>query len=217
MKLTLLGTAAICAWASFCRAQIIYNGDFESGTLIGWTTFKTPNGLLGPPGSGLPAVTQFDVVGSGAPSHAAQFQVGRVDYGPTQEGGGIYQTFNVSAGQYVISAHFAAYDSGATFGNVEAGVETVSLDSVTVGTLDFGQIYPLQTERGIVQGTLVLSGGTHQITIEFTRPFPNTPWRSWSDSVRIRGQCGGGAGAGAFDNGGGYARAGDLAFPGIHT
>jgi hypothetical protein len=173
MKSTLLATAAICTWASFCGAQIIYNGNFETGTLSGWTTFTTPNGSLRPPG--LPAVTQFDVRGSGAPSDAAQFQVGQVNHGLTQEGGGIYQTFNVSAGQYVISADFAAYDSDGTFGNVEAGVETVFVDSITVGTLDFGQIYPMQTERGIVQGTLVLSGGTHQITIEFTRPYLNIP------------------------------------------
>jgi hypothetical protein len=171
MKSTLLATTAICAWASFCRAQIIHNGDFETGTLSGWTTFTTPNGSLRPPG--LPAVTQFDVLGSGALSDAAQFQVGQVNYGLTEEGGGIYQTFNVSAGRYVISADFAAYDSNATFGNDEAGVETVFVDSVKVGTLDFGLINQGQTERGIVQGTLDLSGGTHQITIEFTRPYPN--------------------------------------------
>jgi hypothetical protein len=174
MKSTLLATAVICAWASFCRAQIIYNGDFETGTLIGWTTFTTPNGALAP-GLSLPVVTQFDVLGSGAPSDAAQFQVGEVNLDLTEQGGGIYQTFNVGAGQYVISADFAAYDSDGAFGFLEAGVETVSVDSVTVGTLDFGQIYARQTERGIVQGTLNLSGGTHQITIEFTRPNLNIP------------------------------------------
>ena len=174
MKSTLVATAAICVWASFCRAQIIYNGDFETGTLNGWTTFTTPNGSLGPPGLGLPAITQFDVLGSGTPPDAAQFQVGAVNFDRTEQGGGIYQTFNVSAGQYAISADFAGYDSDPAVGNDEAGVETVSVDSVTVGTLDFGIINAGQTERGIVQGTLDLSGGTHQITIEFTRPFLNS-------------------------------------------
>jgi hypothetical protein len=172
-KSTLLAAAGICAWAPFCRAQIIYNGDFETGTFSGWTIFTTPYGSLGPMYSGLPAVTQFDVLGNGVPSDAAQFQAGEVNYGSGEQGGGIYQTFNVSAGQYVVSADFAAYDSNPTFGNDEAGVETVSVDSVTVGTLDFGWIGQGQTERGIVQGTLDLSGGTHQITIEFTRPYPN--------------------------------------------
>jgi hypothetical protein len=175
MKSTLLATAAICAWASFCRAQIIYNGDFETGTLSGWTTFTTPNGSLEPSRLSLPAVTLFDVLDNGAPSDAPQFQVGEVNLDLTEQGGGIYQTFNVSAGQYIISADFAAYDSDAAFGNTEAGVETVFVDSVTVGTLDFGQIYARQTERGIVRGTLGLSGGTHQITIEFTRPNLNIP------------------------------------------
>jgi len=174
MKSTLLATTAICAWASFCRAQIIYNGDFETGTLSGWTTFTTPDGALVPPGTGLPVVTPFDVL-SGVPSDAAQFQVGQLNQGLTEEGGGIYQTFNVSAGQYLISADFAAYDSDGAFGNVEAGIETVSVDNATVGTLDFGQINAQQIERGIVQGTLDLSGGTHQITIEFTRPYLNVP------------------------------------------
>src|SRR5579872_1663773 len=111
MKSFVLAITVICATATICRAQIIYNGDFETGDLSGWTTFSTPNGSLGP--SGLPAVTQFDVPGMGTLSDAAQFQVGEVAYnqatGHTAQGGGIYQTFNVSAGQYIISADFAAY------------------------------------------------------------------------------------------------------------
>ncbi len=184
MKTFALVTAVICASASLCGAQIIYNGDFETGNLNGWTTFTTPNGALKPPGSSLPPVAQFDVLGTDVPSNAAQFQVGEVNFNATEQGGGILQTFSVSAGQYVISADFAAYNLNF---NDEAGLETVSVDSVTVGTLDFGLINPSQTKRGVIQGTLNLSGGTHQITIELTRPYINdneTPFE-YVDNVAV--------------------------------
>lgn len=178
MKSFALAITVICASASFCRAQIIYNGDFETGSFSGWATFITPNGSLGPPGSGLPAVSQFDVAGTGTLSDAAQFQVGEAAYNPatghTVQGGGIYQTFNVSAGQYLISADFAAYNSNSQYENGDGGLETVSVDSVTVGTVQFGAINSGQTERGGVQSMLNLTGGTHQITIEFTRPWLNS-------------------------------------------
>lgn len=174
MKPFAIATAVICAAVSICRAQIIDNGDFETGDLTGWTTFMTPNGSLGP--SGLPAVTQFDVPGTGTLSDAAQFQVGEVAYnqatGHTAQGGGISQTFNVSAGQYIISADFAAYSID-YYENGDGGLETVSVDSTTVGSVQFGAINTGQTLRGDVQGILNLTGGTHQITIEFTRPWLN--------------------------------------------
>lgn len=176
MKSLVLAAAVVCASASFCSAQIIYNGDFETGTLSGWTTFITPDGDLGP---GLPVATQFDVTGNGTPSYAAEFQAGLLNLAPpgTAGGGGIYQSFTVGAGQYVIGADFAAenIDSVANF---TAGVATVSIDSTTIETLDFrqligGDIEPGQIERSSFQTTMNLSAGTHQISIEFTRGFLN--------------------------------------------
>jgi hypothetical protein len=179
MKFFALAITVICVSASICRAQILFNGNFETGGLDGWTTFITPNGSLGPSGSGLPAVTQFDVLGTGTPSDAAEFQVGELAYNPatghTEQGGGIYQIFNASAGQYLISADFAVFNSNTQYANSVGGTETVLVDSTTVGTLDFGQINRLETLRGVVQGTLNLGAGMHQITIEITRPFLNSP------------------------------------------
>jgi hypothetical protein len=67
-----LTTCVICASiaagfavAPTANAAIVTNGNFATGDFTGWTLFTTSNGSLGPSGSGLPAVTSFNVTGSG--------------------------------------------------------------------------------------------------------------------------------------------------------
>ena len=65
---------SICAGfalAPAANAAIVTNGDFATGDFTGWTLFTTPNGGLGGSASGLPAVTSFNVTGSGAQNAAS--------------------------------------------------------------------------------------------------------------------------------------------------
>src|SRR5512146_1121789 len=95
---------------SATATNLIVNGDFESGGLSGWTIFTTPNGDLGSY-AGLPQVSLFDVAGNGSSSTAAMFQVGEAVWiAPvhTDQGGGIFQSFNSPAGLYSFHASIAA-------------------------------------------------------------------------------------------------------------
>lgn len=161
------------------RAQstpLLQNGDFETGNLSGWTVFVTSNGDLGS-GWGLPDVVSFDVAGTGTPSDAAEFQVGEASYnsatGHTSQGGGIYQSFNCSTGLYIISAEVAAFQTS-SYVNSEAGLFTLMMDGTTIANVDFGQISPGQTLRSTLDVPEFLSQGSHQITLEITRPWLNS-------------------------------------------
>ena len=122
------------------NAAIVTNGDFGTGDFTGWTLFTTANGSLGVSGSGLPAVTLFNVAGSG-PQNAATFQVGEVVFSGIQEGGGITQTVTLPGGSIGFAANIAALGGGAD--NVEGGVFSVLLDGVTEDTVDIGLSLPM--------------------------------------------------------------------------
>ena len=160
--------------ANVLHAQnLVQNGGFDTGDLTGWTTFVTSNGNLGS-AIGLPDVTMFDVAGTGSASHAAQFMVGEAVYngatGHTSQGGGIFQTFNSSGGQFFFNANIAAYDYY-TAPNADAGLFTLSVDGVTLASDELGGIQPGQVLRGELDGMVSLGAGSHQITIEITRPW----------------------------------------------
>jgi hypothetical protein len=152
-------------------ANLVQNGDFATGNLSDWTVFLTSNGSLG---AGLPKVVPFDVTGTGTASDAAKFQAGvaklvlPIDL--TSQGGGIYQTFNCSAGSYLVSADVAADDVSATANN-SAGLFTLLLDGSPVASIDLGHISSDQILRGDLEATVPLSQGSHQLEVEITRPF----------------------------------------------
>ncbi|MGH7940438.1 MAG: hypothetical protein ACREE6_10840 [Limisphaerales bacterium] len=157
--------------------NLLLNGDFDSGNLTDWTTFLTPNGSLG---SGLPDVVSFDVAGTGTASDAAQFQAGEIIYnqatGHTSQGGGIEQTFDCSAGRYVISADVAALYFGGFgngLGNADAGLFTFLVDGNSVTNIELGGINSDQTIRGTLDATVALGGGDHSFALEITRPWLN--------------------------------------------
>lgn len=56
-----LGSLVLLATSSRAAPITFVNGNFESGTLAGWTQFTTPHGTIGPP-----TVVPFDVTGTGA-------------------------------------------------------------------------------------------------------------------------------------------------------
>jgi hypothetical protein len=166
-----------CVGAGFAltpaaRAAIVTNGDFATGDFTGWTLFTTSNGSLGPAGSGLPAVTSFNVTGSGA-QNAATFNVGEVLFDSTQQGGGITQTVTLPGGLISFSANIAA--QGGSGPNAEGGVFNVLLDGITEDTLDIGPINP---NPAIIRDTLSFTtaetAGAHTLEILITRPFLNS-------------------------------------------
>lgn len=166
--------ASICAGVALApaaNAAIVTNGDFATGDFTGWTLFTTANGSLGPAGSGLPAVTSFNVTGSGA-QNAATFQVGEVTFDDTQQGGGITQAVTLPGGLVSFSANIAAL--GLSGSNAEGGVFNVLLDGITEDTIDIGPITSGQIIRNALSFTTAETAGAHSLEILITRPFLNS-------------------------------------------
>ena len=164
------GIAAGSALVPTANAAIVTNGDFATGDFTGWTLFTTPNGSLGPSGSGLPAVTSFNVTGSGA-QNAATFNVGEVVSNATQQGGGLTQTVTLPGGPISFSANIAV-TAPLSF-NFEGGVFNVLLDGITEDTVDIGPIGLGAVIRDTLSFTTTESTGAHALEILVTRPFIN--------------------------------------------
>ena len=161
------GIASGFALVPVANAVIVTNGDFATGNFAGWTLFTTPNGTLGLSGSGLPAVTSFNVTGSGA-QNAATFNVGEVNFDGTQQGGGITQSVTLPGGSISFSANIAV---ASPLGNFEGGVFSVLLDGVTEDTLDIGPTFSNPVIRNTLSFTATESAGAHTLEILITRPF----------------------------------------------
>jgi hypothetical protein len=151
------------------NAAIVTNGDFATGNFNGWTLFTTANGSLGPSGSGLPAVTSFNVTGSGS-QNAATFDVGEVVQMFMQGGGGITQTVTLPGDSISFSANIAALG---VLANVEGGVFSVLLDGLTEDTVDIGVIGTGAVIRNTLSFATTESAGPHTLEILITRPFVN--------------------------------------------
>jgi PEP-CTERM motif len=161
-----------------CRpalADTITNGNFETGSLAGWTVFTTSNGS---DGAGLPSVTPFTTATSGT-SDAAHFNVGEVNFDFTQQGGGLSQTIIAPvSGAYTLTEEFASQDNVGK--NVDAGTFSILIDGVTVASDDLGSFAMAgQLLRGSFNETFNLTAGSHVFETEISRQFlstgPNTP------------------------------------------
>jgi len=171
-----LAVVVSTVWLTAAHANVITNGDFQTGDFTGWTFFTTANGSLGLSGSGSPSVSSFDVTGSGA-SLAAQFQVGQVVFSLGAEaGGGISQNVTTTAGIASFSANIAAFCGQVCAnlgGNDEGGIFSFLLDGVTKDSVSIGAITGLQTIRSTLAFTGPVSAGTHEVSILMTRAFLN--------------------------------------------
>jgi hypothetical protein len=163
------GIIAGFALVPIANAAIVTNGDFSTGDFSGWTLFTTANGSLGPSGSGLPAVTSFNVSGAGA-QNAATFNVGEVSSDMTQQGGGISQTVTLPGGVISFSADVASSALG-RIANLEGGIFDVLIDGVTEDTFGVGQIRFNSVIRDTLSFTTTESTGAHTLEILVTRPF----------------------------------------------
>lgn len=145
------------------QANLVVNGDFETGDLSGWTTYTTANGGLG---IGFPSVIAFDVTGGGA-SNAAKVKVGQIAFTPgVSEGGGIYQLFTFGGGDISINMDIAVQADSA---NGTAGLFELFVDDVLLDSFDFGSIQDDTTERASLGYSGVLASGDHYLRIQMTR------------------------------------------------
>jgi hypothetical protein len=170
------------AFVSTANPAIVTNGDFATGDFTGWTLFTTSNGTLGPSGSGFPAVTSFDVTGSGA-QNAATFQAGEVVFDMTEQGGGIRQTVTLPGGLITFSANVASASSGPFFD----GAFRVLLDGITEDTVQVGVVLPNTVFRDTLNFTTMESAGAHTLEILVTRQVPPTFPEQFITNIAISG------------------------------
>ncbi len=172
MKTILLATlvALLSTVMTANAANVIVNGDFQTGSLTPFSTFTTTNGTLG--GTGFPAVTSFNTTGSGA-SLAAQFDVGAVTSTGLPAGGGLTQTFSLaSGGTFTYFANIAAQDDQDGQVNEDAGTYSIIIDGVTVGSQSLGGFSSAnQILTGILTGSVSLTAGSHTFEFLITRDF----------------------------------------------
>jgi hypothetical protein len=165
------------ASTSLAATSALTNGDFEAGSLTGWTSFVTQNGGIDPSG-----VEPFNTTGTDL-SSAAYFMVGeiagQVGGGP-EEGGGIYQSVTLSGGTYVVSADVAVPGGG----NADCGTFSVLIDGTVVDTYEFGQCLAVQTYRATLSATVPLDAGTHEVRILITRNY-GPSMRQYVDNVSL--------------------------------
>jgi len=145
--------------------NVVTNGDFETGSLNGWTTFLTAGGLIHE------GICLFDTNGVSGQTQSACFNVGRaiITQGPS-EGGGILQSVITPAGTVQIAADIATH---AQIGpNVDCGTFKLFFDNVEVDSFAFGGCDPLPVQRSQLSAQInSVSAGSHEVKIQMTRTF----------------------------------------------
>ena len=151
---------------SAANANLLVNGDFETGNLSPWTVFDTPNGNAGE-ALGFPTVQTFDVTGSGS-SFAVAIAPGLNTCCVGTGGGGVEQTFFLSqAGIVSATVDFAS----AITQNADAGTFSLLIDNVAVDSEALGGNFTNNILRGSLSGSIAVGAGSHTVELEVTRGY----------------------------------------------
>lgn len=157
------------------NAAMLSNGGFETGDLSGWTIQTTANGSHGvnPGNIPLPNVTEFDVMGSGFPSLAAQFRVGQVNFQEAQFGGGsLTQSVYLEAGQFELTVDAASQSERR---NASGGLLELMFDGEAIARHDFSAISPDLVKYASLSARFdVFTEGWYDVGFQLTRPYLTT-------------------------------------------
>lgn len=171
-SVTVLGMAALLCLAVTAQADVITNGDFETGDFTGWTIVLTENG-----NTTTQDVFSYDIDGGGShpESLAARFAVGKMDYYQEPDGGVVMsqEVYLVGGVEYAFDADIAAYRHSAQ-GNADGGTFQMTLDGAVLDSWSAGGIggdYPWD-KYDHLSGTFTPgSSDTYEIGMQITRHY----------------------------------------------
>jgi hypothetical protein len=169
-RIFILALALSASFGTAARANLITNGNLQTGNLTGWTSFATANGTIG-----AATVTPFDTNGDSIVTQSARFQVGEVFFSTLPEGGGIFQNITTSLlnAQVNISLDIASFNpQTASSSNSSGGIFSLLFDGAVLDTFDFADIGAQVTERSSLLGSASgVAPGLHEVRLLMTRPF----------------------------------------------
>jgi len=161
--------AALVCLAVTAQADVITNGDFETGDLSGWTVRPTANGQ-----SPTQDVIMYDIDGPGplGDSLAARFRVGEIQHIPQWEGIELVQDVSLAGGTpYAFDADVSAWNNQSG-GNFDGGRFELILDGGVLDMWNAGFINPGERLYGHVSATYTPgASGTYEIGLRITRPW----------------------------------------------
>ena len=171
-SITVLGMAALMCLAVTAQADVITNGDFETGDFTGWTVRNTDNGQ-----STTTDVFMYDIDGGGPlpESLAARFAVGQVTFQSGYWCGiEMVQDVNLVAGvEYEFDADVAAWRHTAQ-GNAQGGMFEMILDGAVLDWWSAGGIggsNPWDKYDHLSATYTPDSSGPYEIGMRITRPY----------------------------------------------
>ncbi len=183
-RVAMAAAALAVAMSMSAGASTLNNGDFETGSLSGWTI----SGVQG--GTQFAGVAAFNTTGTGA-SNAARFNVGHPSsaaIGAEPGGIALSQSFVVAiAGLHSVSVDVAALGGPRSL-NASGGIFRLLVGGMLVDMIDFGDIYPNAVERASLGGIVDLAKGSSEFTVEILRPYTyssGTPYQFVDNAVVI--------------------------------
>jgi hypothetical protein len=163
--ISLVGAATLLSASPSQAANLVSNGDFETG-LTGWSVNNPSNHSIG--------ITPVDIDGNGSLGTSNAFFA--------QTGGGsgtqavdLGQTVSLLAGQsYSFFANLAAIASQFAY-NANGGKVTASIGGVEIASYDFGSIQPQEKKFSTLSGMYIASTTSSALlNINFFRPYLTT-------------------------------------------